>query len=190
MKDIRTGFSSAQKLQYNSQITKRVLSLREYKSSGILFIYISKDIEVNTEQIIKAAFADGKSVAVPKCIPEQREMDFYIIEDFSQLESGFYGLMEPVPEKCERVTDFSEGLCIVPGLGFDRSGYRLGFGMGYYDRFLPRFGGDTAGICYSQCICAQLPHGYYDKRVSVIVTEEYIKNIRISDRVNGRVLRG
>ena len=100
-----------------------------------------------------------------------------IAEAFDELEKGTFGLLEPNESKCEEVRDFSEGLCIVPGFAFDFNAYRLGYGYGYYDRFLQHFGGTTVGICYSNCITPKLPHGRYDKPVDIIVTNSYIKEI-------------
>ena len=69
------------------------------------------------------------------------------------------------------VPDFSKGLCIVPALSFDFQGYRLGYGKGYYDRFLARFGGSTVGLCYDSCMVRNLPAGRYDQPVHLIVTQ-------------------
>ena len=101
-------------------------------------------------------------------------MDFFFIKSYDDLSPGKYDIPEPVPEKCEQVRDFSSGLCLVPGLSFDYQGYRLGFGKGYYDRFLSRFGGITAGICYAKCTVSELPRGVYDRAVDILITERFI----------------
>lgn len=178
MRRIRSELPAQVKENYDKKIAARVLSLREYRENPCIFVYISKDIEVSTGAIVSAALSDGKTVAAPKCVPETRKTDFYRITSLDQLEKGCYGLSEPVPAVCEKIEDFSRGLCIVPGLGFDLEGYRLGFGMGYYDRFLSGFGGSTVGVCYSACVCEKLPHGYYDRRINTLITERYIKNFK------------
>ena len=71
----------------------------------------------------------------------------------------------------------------LPGLGFDLDGYRLGYGKGYYDRFLSRYPGVTAGVCYTACLKTQLPHGRYDRRADILVTEKFIKRFPASDDV-------
>ncbi len=180
--DLRNGFKTKRtdmpenvKISMDSEIQSRFLTLRQYIYCKTVFTYVSKDIEVDTLSIIRAAWANGKRVAVPRCVTETREMDFFYITNMSDLEEGAFGVLEPIADKCEKVTDFSKGLCIVPGLSFDAEGYRLGYGKGYYDRFLSKFQGDTVGLCYSNCIKWKLPHGYYDKPVDLIVTDRYIR---------------
>lgn len=180
--DLRNGFKNKRstmpekvKLNMDSEIQSRFLTLRQYASCDTVFTYVSKDIEVDTFALIRAAWVNGKKVAVPKCIKDTRDMAFYYIKSMDDLESGAFGVMEPIEERCELVTDFSKGLCIVPGLSFDAEGYRLGYGKGYYDRFLAKFAGETVGLCYSNCIKWKLPHGYYDRPVDMIVTDRYIR---------------
>lgn len=83
-------------------------------------------------------------------------------------------ILEPIKSKCEKLVNLNEGLCIIPALTFDEQGYRLGFGKGYYDRFLSRFKGDTAGICYECCISNRLPRGRFDRCADVVVTEKRV----------------
>lgn len=159
----------------DEKILKKVGVLRKYKKSNVIFTYVSKKIEVDTYGIIEKCWADGKKVAVPACDKDTRTMKFYFIESFDELIKGTFGLLEPDESKCREATDFSGGLCIVPGFAFDYHAYRLGYGYGYYDRFLQHFGGTTVGICYSNCITPHLPHGRYDKPVDIVVTNSYIK---------------
>lgn len=177
-KNFRKNLPADVKSNADRRIADKVLSLTEYKESSIIFIYISKDIEVDTKRIISAALSDGKTVCVPKCIEAERKMEFYRIDSADCLEKGCYGILEPKPELCEKIEDLSGGLCVVPGLEFDRKGYRLGFGMGYYDRFLSAFGGIAVGICYSEGVTKELFHGYFDRNVDILVTERYIKNVK------------
>jgi 5-formyltetrahydrofolate cyclo-ligase len=176
----REHMDPEQKLAKDCSIQSRLLALAEYSRADTLFTYVSKPIEVDTISLIKAAFANHKRVAVPRCVPETRGMEFYYIQSLDDLEKGTFGVLEPVPSKCQLVTDYSKGLCIVPGLCFDAQGYRLGYGKGYYDRFLADFKGDTVGICYAGCVQWNLPHGYYDKPVDLLITEKY--NRRIAKR--------
>lgn len=173
-KKIRSEMSEPQKQRLDRKITAKLLNMWQYRDADIIFTYVSTDIEVDTREIIKRALLDGKTVAVPKCVDGTRLMDFYVIKSLGELESGAFGVLEPIPNKCEKITDFSKGLCIVPALAFDRSGYRLGYGKGYYDRFLSNFCGETLGLCYNACIKDGLPHGKYDRRVDKIITQSNI----------------
>lgn len=174
----RNELSSNEKAELDSKISDRLFNTWQYKSCEVLLTYVSTEIEVDTREIISRALADGKRVAVPRCIDNTRFMDFYFIKDFDDLEGGYMGVLEPIPEKCEKMTDFSEGLCIVPALMFDLYGYRLGYGKGYYDRFLSNFCGETLGICYNRCVREKLPHGKFDKCVERIITQSRIITVK------------
>lgn len=174
----RNELSSNEKAELDSKISDRLFNTWQYKGYEVLLTYVSTEIEVDTREIISRALADGKRVAVPRCIENTRLMDFYFIKDFDDLESGYMGVLEPIPEKCEKMTDFSKGLCIVPALMFDLYGYRLGYGKGYYDRFLSNFCGETLGLCYNRCVREKLPHGKFDKCVERIITQSRIITVK------------
>lgn len=179
IKKQRASMPQKKRSELDTKIRNTLYSLRQYKKCEQLLVYVSKDIEVDTISIIKDALMQGKKVAVPKCITKGNLMDFYYINSIEEdLESGTFGVLEPVPDRCEKVTDFSNALCIVPGLSFDAQGFRLGYGKGYYDRFLNGFEGDTVGLCYSMCVRWELPHGYYDRPVDILVTDRYFRKIR------------
>ena len=173
-KKLRAECDPALKKKLDEQLCERFCSLEEFAACETLFAFISTGIECDTEPIIREAFARGKRVAVPKCRADENEMDFYFIHSYEDLAPGKYGILEPDPDKCETATDWKSGLCLVPGLCFDYDRYRLGFGKGYYDRFISGFGGVTAGVCYSRCIVSELPRGNYDKAVDILVTERFI----------------
>ena len=107
-------------------------------------------------------------------------MDFYFIKSPDDLEPGSFGVLEPAPEKCVKAYAFETALCIIPGLAFDMHGYRLGYGKGYYDRFLsahPRL--VKMGICYCSCTCNELIHGRFDVSADLLVTEKYTRKINL-----------
>lgn len=170
-KQKRTALSDSEKVQMDARLTDRFFASRQYRENDMLFCYVSTEIEVDTREILRRAIADGKTVAVPRCVDGTREMDFYILQDMSALESGSFGVLEPNPALCRKVTDFSEGLCIIPALAFDKSGCRLGYGKGYYDRFLAKFSGETLGLVYDCCFYDSLPHGKFDRAAQWILTE-------------------
>lgn len=170
-KQKRTALSDSEKVQMDARLTDRFFASRPYRENDMLFCYVSTEIEVDTREILRRAIADGKTVAVPRCVDGTREMDFYILQDMSALESGSFGVLEPNPALCRKVTDFSEGLCIIPALAFDKSGCRLGYGKGYYDRFLAKFSGETLGLVYDCCFYDSLPHGKFDRAAQWILTE-------------------
>lgn len=167
----RLRLSAEEKARLDKAVADKLFALSAYRNARTLLCYVSTEIEVDTRAILAHALSVGKTVAVPRCIANSREMDFYILPDLSALLRGAYGILEPAPARCEKLTDLSTGLCIVPALSYDKSGYRLGFGKGYYDRFLSRFSGQTVGLAYENCFVQSLPHDAFDRRVDVVLTE-------------------
>ncbi len=171
----RAGLSPERKLLLDGKILEGILSLPEYAGADVVYAYVSKAAEPDTAELIRAALAAGKRVAVPRCLPETAGMDFFEIASPEDLAPGAYGVREPVPGRCRPVRLSGKAVCVVPGLGFDLRGYRLGYGKGYYDRFLAGFGGFTIGPCYSGCVRRSIPRGFYDRPVDVLVTEKYVR---------------
>ena len=156
-------------------IQSRVLALPEYQRARRVLLYLSKGSEVDTWPLLDCALAQGKEVYAPRCLERPGEMAFYRVSSREDLQAGAFGLLEPIPGRCPPLERGQGDLCLVPGLAFDREGYRLGYGKGYYDRFLADFPGKTAGICYNCCMRNLLPHGRYDRAVDILVTEKYVK---------------
>jgi len=169
----RREMPKSEKASRDFEILNRIIALSEYKEAKMLLTYVSTDIEVDTKALIEGALLDGKAVLVPKCVDGKIDMKFHKITSFSDLKPGAFGVLEP--ENCEEVNEFHDAVCILPGLGFDLQGYRLGYGKGYYDRFLANFKGKNIGVCYNICLKTLLPHGKYDKMVDVLVTEKFVK---------------
>lgn len=134
-------------------------------------VTVSGGFEWDTISIIEQGWKDGKTIVVPKCIPEIRQLDFYQIDNFEQLEDSFYNLREPNPLITTKVEKQDIDLLIVPGIGFDKRGFRIGFGGGYYDRFLANFPNKTVSICYSKQLIDKFPNEPYDMPVQTILTE-------------------
>lgn len=172
-KEYRLSLSPEEKGEMDRAVLGNVLRLRQYKKYGTLFIYVSTPIEVGTREIIASALAAGKKVAVPRCIPGKYEMTFHYIESLDDLHPGAFSVDEP-DEKLP-VAEFNEdSLMILPALVVDRAGYRIGYGKGYYDRYMSGFSGPTAGLCYSENFVGKIHHGRYDYPVDVIVTQSGI----------------
>ncbi len=180
----RTELINNGKKELDKILAERFLSLNEYKDCKTLFAYVSTEFEVDTSFIISSALNDGKRVAVPKCTDEFGNMDFYYITSIDCLKKGAYSIMEPDETLCTKVSDFSDGLCLVPGLCFENQGYRLGYGKGYYDRFLEHFFGTSVGLCYSSLVQSRIPVDVYDKNVDILITENNINYTSIAFKRN------
>ena len=99
-------------------------------------------------------------------------MQFYRITDESQLSVGSFGVREPDGTTEPYTSSEKRAVCIVPGLAYDKNGYRLGYGKGYYDRFMQNFTGDSIAVSYSDLIVSQIPHNRFDMRASIVVSEK------------------
>ncbi|MBQ8569246.1 MAG: 5-formyltetrahydrofolate cyclo-ligase [Oscillospiraceae bacterium] len=178
-KAVRTGMTAEEKQLSDEKIFQRIIASSAYNSTDMILTYVSTAIEVDTIKLINQALADGKRVAVPRCISGTRLMDFYFITSMDDLETGTFSVLEPVEEKCEKAYDVDSALCIIPGLSFDMNGFRLGYGGGYYDRFLsahPYM--HRMGICYCSCTVQKLISGRFDTPVNTLVTEKYLKKMK------------
>lgn len=180
----RKSLSGVLKAEKDRKIFDNIRSMPEYTVASMVLCFVSKPEEINTHGFINQCLADRKIVAVPYCIDKTRDMDFYIIESLDQLEKRTYGVLEPVPEKSVKVKDFTDSICVIPGISFDDYGYRLGYGGGYYDRFLAeKFDGyEKIGVCYNDHIRPNLIHGRYDVPCDWIVTEKSAKRRMLSRR--------
>ena len=179
MRDICRKERKAMPADYREKLDEsifhRFIQDDSYKNNSIILAYVSTDIEVDTKRIIQYAIDDGKTVAVPLCYPETKEMDFYVITSFDELIDGHYGIKEPDVSRCEKADVKSHTLCIVPGLCFDKLGYRIGYGGGYYDRFLPVHDTERIGLCYSDFIVDELRFGKYDVCMDKVITNHPIE---------------
>lgn len=158
-------------VERSSKIAQRLFSTPAWTNSKIIAITISRIPEVDTYGIIKKAWEDGKKVVVPKCHPKDRTMTFRNITAFDQLETVYYGLLEPIEKWTEEVKKDEIDLIIVPGLAFDQDGYRLGFGGGYYDRYLQDYKGKKIALAFTPQILPTIPIEKHDISVDAIVTD-------------------
>lgn len=160
------GLSPDRLRESDSIITRRVMESAPYQNAKRLFCYYSTDSEPSTRELIADAAARGKTVALPVSGPDG-SMEFYRYDGV--LRPGRFGIMEP--DSRELLVPEAGDLLLVPGVAFDRRGYRLGRGGGYYDRYLAAHTGVTMGLCWGQMLIGQVPHTCYDVPVDYIVTE-------------------
>ena len=158
--------------EYSLEICKKCASLKEFQKAQTVLLYFSKGSEADLSILFEISRKSGKRVAYPRCLDRER-MEFFEISSLSELEKGYYGIMEPKADaqKCS----FENAVCFVPALSFDHDGYRLGYGGGYYDRFLSDFSGTTVGIAFEACLAERLPREEFDKKTDYIITESRVK---------------
>lgn len=160
-----------------------VLALPAYQKARQVLLYLSKGSEVDTWEVFARAVAEGKEVYAPRCLDGEGTMGFFQVTSPQELLQGRFGLWEPDLRRCAPWRRREGALCLVPGIAFDRQGYRLGYGKGYYDRFLAGFSGTAAGLCFRELALERLPRGPQDRRVDVLVTEAGVLPIGKEGRI-------
>lgn len=153
------------------RLRENLFSTTAWQKANTIGVTISLGAEWDTSHIIEKGWQLGKKICVPKCYPEEKKLVFYELESFEQLEIGFYNLKEPNVEKTKEVEKDEIELLIVPGVVFDKEGYRIGFGGGYYDRFLVDFSNKTISLAWSGQVVASLPIEEHDIAVGHVITE-------------------
>lgn len=164
----------ADKAAKDKAIADFLFNTTYYKNADIILCYVSMPDEIETDCIINRALNDGKCVAVPYCTDNHGHMDFYLIESLCDLSPGSFNVREPDINRSRRLEEFSGSVIIVPAMCFDKNGYRLGYGKGYYDRFLKNYPFISIGLCYNSLIKKQVPADEYDQSVDYIITESDI----------------
>lgn len=156
----------------DQKIAERVLALSEYQRAATLFLFISTAAEIDTSPLLRKALADGKRVAVPRCIGDGI-MQAFVISGIEDLAEGAYGILEPrdtcAPLPAEEI-DFG----IIPCISCDRKGNRLGHGGGFYDRYLAGAAFPTAALCRELLLCDWIPYGKFDVTMDMVITDEEI----------------
>lgn len=139
------AISQEQKQAIDQALTERILQHPFYQEAKVIATYLSFPHEFQTQELIEQALKDGKKILIPKTYPKGR-MDF-VVYDPQQLVKTSFGLLEPQGDL--EVVDASQiDLIHVPGLAFTTEGYRIGYGGGYYDRYLEHFSGHTLSTVY------------------------------------------
>lgn len=146
-------------------IRKNLRELDIYKKAKSVFVFISYRSEVDTKGIIEDILADGKKLLVP--LVKGSQMIAVEVKGIDDLEPNKMGILEP--KSGEEVTDVD--LTITPGLAFDKAGYRLGYGGGYYDKFFAKVDTIRMGIGYSDQFVESLVHEDYDKPLEYLLTD-------------------
>ena len=165
-------------------IRDKLISLPAWKNAQLICGYMSVRSEINMEPVWKQAIAEGKGYALPVTVTDAREgrMIFRRLSGYTphELISARFGLSEPW-DKCPDLTlrDFENALILVPGLAFDDKGFRIGYGGGYYDRFLAALKQNhipftTVGPAFAACRDTALPHESHDIPVDYVIDERRI----------------
>ena len=166
-KQIKIRKSILDKNEKSIRIVNQIINHPKYIGAKVIACYCSLKDEVNLDALILDAILKGKTVVVPKV--KGNTMDFYEINHMNDLEIKTFGIREPINEV---VFDKNRiDVMFVPGVAFDGKGNRMGFGRGYYDRYLGNLSLYKIGICFQEQMCDSIPVDGYDVRMDEIIVD-------------------
>lgn len=166
IKEQKRNMTQAQIEAASTRLGELFAACDAYRQAKTVYFYLPYNQEVRTIPMLERALADGKRVAVPKVYGE--EMRFIYIEDLSGIAPGSFGIPEPVAD--EPVANDPTALVLMPGLAFDRQGNRMGYGGGFYDKFLNQEPDHpTVALCYEFQMCEALPTEEFDVPVDLVL---------------------
>lgn len=173
-RDRRRGLDPAQAAAHSARICTRICQLPEWLGATAVLSYVpAKENEADVWPLVRGRLAESRPVFVPVTGPGH-QLRWSRIEGWQELAPGRYGIPEP-REDCLRFEPIPEGaVCLVPGVAFAPDGARIGFGRGYFDRFLASFDGLSIGVAFETQLYPALPREEHDVPVQVVVTESAV----------------
>ena len=171
---MRQEMSQDDRLEKSRAICKGFLSSMAYVHSDTVLLYYSINSEVDTQELIDTILESGKRLALPVC-RENSEMVFRYINSRDDLVKGFFSALEP-KEGLEEFKEAKHPICVIPAIAFDKEGYRIGYGKGYYDRYLTDPSIVKIGFIYDNLFVDKLPRGRFDLNCDLVITERGVFN--------------
>lgn len=179
LKNLRDNLNIEEKKILDKMLFQNILSLKSFTEAKSIFTFVSFRSEVDTQQIIRWAIGNGKEVSIPKVDLNTHEIVPYLITDIDKdTDKGHFNILEPDTEKTKRIDISQIEIFLVPGLAFDATGHRVGYGGQYFDKFLKHIPKDSKqikiGLAYDFQIIEKVPNEEWDIPVDVIVTDKKI----------------
>ncbi|MBE6985928.1 MAG: 5-formyltetrahydrofolate cyclo-ligase [Ruminococcaceae bacterium] len=166
IREKKRAMTEAQIEEASARLAQLLYSSPLYRQATTIYGYLPYNQEVRTVPMLEQALAEGKRVAVPKVYGD--EMRFLYIDDLSRVEKGYAGIPEPVDD--EPVAKDPTALVLMPGLAFDKAGHRIGYGGGFYDKFLSAEPDHpTLALCYGFQMLDELPTEEFDIPVDCVL---------------------
>ena len=183
-KDLRAQFKQKRKElseeikeQRDKAVCAYIVNLASFRYADYILMYAPMKYEIDIMPVAEAALRKGKKILFPRCDVQSHTMTYRFVSSPEELVADAYGIMAPKEDTTiYDPRDRASALCLIPALSYDRYGYRIGYGGGFYDRFLVNFKGCKAGVIYSDFIMDTVPRGHFDYKVDILLTE---KNVRI-----------
>ena len=178
-KEKRAALDPLVKADMDEKICQRLSSLVSVRYADEILSFSPLKGEVQIGSFNENVLKSGKRFYLPRCVKGTSEMNFHLVSSMGELENGSFSIMEPSEDapKWENKTGVN-AVCIIPAMSYDKSGYRLGYGKGYYDRHLSSKNVLKIGVCYTDFLSDEIPRGRFDLSVDIIVTEKGIINCK------------
>ena len=166
IRDQKRAMTTEEIESLSATLAEKFYETPQYKAASTIYGYLPYNQEVRTVPMLQRALDDGKTVAVPKVIDDR--MIFVVMDDLSKVEKGYAGIPEPI--KDDPVADDPTALVLMPGLAFDPQGHRIGYGGGFYDRFLAQEPDHpTVALCYDFQMLPKLETEEFDIPVDCVL---------------------
>lgn len=166
----RDALSPEEAAERSALIESSICLLPIFSGAETISCYYSIGSEVRTAEIIRHALSQGKRVALPRVVRDERRLMLHLVTDLEQLSPGAFGILAPTPDAPE-IHPAEVELYVVPGTVFDAAGNRIGYGAGYYDSLLVESEGWRVAPCYACQLTARVPAAEHDMPMDLIVTE-------------------
>jgi 5-formyltetrahydrofolate cyclo-ligase len=171
---LRRTLPLATRQQYAAAMTERLLAHEAFLGAERVLAYSALKFEMDPRAAVERAWSLGKTVAMPRTLAATRELVLHAYAEGDVLEEGGFVIQEPLPSAPELAPETVD-LVLIPGLGYDTRGQRLGFGQGYYDRLLPRLKKAVRiGLAYEVSLLAEVPNAAHDIPVDFVITERRV----------------
>lgn len=177
LKERRGQIPPSQKKELDRAIVRHILASDVYRNADTILLFAPMEGEIDLLPLARQARHDGKAIAFPRCDVESTTMQFYLLLPDARLRAGAYGIPEP-PEDAPMCILSERSLCLLPALSFDPTGRRIGYGKGYYDRFLATFPGIAAGVIHRRMMLKEIPSEPHDLPVSFLFTEDGMRSCK------------
>ncbi len=178
----RGDMDASVKAQRDESICRYAAGLVSFKYAQFVLLYAETGNEIAITPLARLAWESGKTVAFPRCDKATHTMKYHIVSSLEELSVDSYGIREPSPDAplYDPARETGSAVCFVPGLLYDKQGFRLGYGKGFYDRYLSEFSGSKIGVIYSDYIVPTVPRGRYDVSCDILLTENGVKSVKKS----------
>jgi len=174
-KELRSNLDITEVKTKSLIVLKTITSYPFWQNAKSIMCYLSMNNEVLTKPIIEKAWKENKEIIIPVCQKKTFTIQPSLLTSFADLEPRTMGILEPKKGKLKKIEPGSIDLCLIPGVAFDLSGHRIGFGAGYYDRFLPLLNPAAPKVALAfeiQISQDILPCDSYDVLMNYICTEK------------------